>query len=75
MCVRAVLFYALALAEESLLKELNGAKRLVQTDPRNRLSATEVSVLMQACVRRWAYEHAACVRVLSLFQTHPAKTS
>lgn len=32
VCVRASLFYALALAEESLLKELNGAKRLVQTD-------------------------------------------
>lgn len=26
------------------------------------LSATEVSVLIQACVQEWAYEHAACVR-------------
>lgn len=72
VCVHAVLFYALALAEESPPKELNGAKRLVQTDRRNMLSATEVSVLMQACVQEWAYEHAACVHVLS-FRTDPAR--
>lgn len=42
---------------------------------RNRLSATEVSVLMRACVRRWAYEHAACVCVLPLFQPRQANSS
>lgn len=33
---------------------------------------SEVSVLMQACVQAWVYEHAACVHVLSL-QTYPAR--
>lgn len=38
VCVHALLFYALALAEEPLLRELNGAKRLVQTDRRSMFS-------------------------------------
>lgn len=49
----------------SLLKELNGAKHLVQTEWRSMFSETEVSVLTQACVQAWAYEHAACVHILS----------
>lgn len=32
VCVHAVLFYAVVLAEEPLLKDLNGPKRLVQTE-------------------------------------------
>lgn len=42
---------------------------------RNGLSATEVSVLMRACVRRWAYEHAACVCVLPLLQPRQVNSS
>lgn len=71
-CFALLCFSSLALAEEPLLKELNGAKRLVQTDWRSMFSVSEVSVLIQACVQAWVYEHAACVHVLSL-QTFPAK--
>ncbi len=71
-CFALLCFGSLALAEESLLKELNGAKRLVQTHWRSMFSESEVSVLIQACVQAWAYEHAAFVRVLSLW-TFPAR--
>lgn len=54
------LFYALALAEEFLLKWLNGADRLVQTERRRMFSVSEVRALTRARVQAWVSEHAAC---------------